>query len=42
MESGDRFEDFAVEFGDNGFKHMEVRDRDYLRNSEFGSLIQEI
>jgi len=42
MERGDRFEDLAVQFGDNGFKHMEVRDRDYLRNSEFGSLIQKI
>jgi hypothetical protein len=39
---GDRFEDLARQFGDNGFKHMEVRDGDYLRNSAFGSLIQEI
>ena len=42
MESGDRFEDLARQFGDNGFKQMEVRDGHYLRNSEFGSLIQEI
>lgn len=42
MEEGDRFEDLAVEFGNNAFKHMEVRDRDYLRNSQFGGLIQEV
>jgi len=42
MEGGDRCEDLAVQFGSNGFKHIEVRDRDYLRNSEFGSLIREL
>ena len=42
MEGGDRFEDLARQFGDQGFKDMEVREGDYLRNSEFGSLIGEI
>ena len=31
-----------VQFGDHGFKDMEVREGDYLRNSEFGGLIGEI
>ena len=31
-----------VEFGANGFKDMEVREGDYLRNSEFGGLIQQL
>ena len=31
-----------VEFGANGFKDMEVREGDYLRNSEFGKLIQHL
>ena len=39
MENGVRFDDLMVEFGENGFKDMEVRDGDYLRNSEFGFLI---
>ena len=42
MEGGDRFEDLALQFGAHGFTCMEVRDGDYLRNSEFGGLIQEI
>ena len=42
MEDGDRFEDLARQFGDHGFKDMEVREGDYLRNSEFGALIGEI
>ena len=42
MEDGDRFEDLARQFGDQGFKDMEVREGDYLRNSEFGSLVGEI
>ncbi len=42
MEDGDRFEVLARQFGDEGFKDMEVREGDYLRNSEFGSLIGEI
>ena len=42
MENGDRFEDLAVRFGENGFKNMEVRDGDYFRNSAFGGMVQEI
>ena len=42
IDDGDRFEDLARQFGDHGFKDMEVREGDYLRNSEFGSLIGEI
>ncbi len=40
--NGARFDDLMVVFGANGFKDMEVREGDYLRNSEFGELIQQI
>ena len=40
--NGARFSELMVEFGANGFKDMEVREGDYLRNSEFGTLIQEL
>jgi sugar phosphate isomerase/epimerase len=42
MEDGDSFAALARRFGDHGFKDMEVRDGDYLRNSNFGVLIREI
>ena len=42
IDNGARFDDLMVEFGANGFKDMEVREGDYLRNSEFGELIQQI
>ncbi len=42
IENGARFDELMVEFGTNGFKDMEVREGDYLRNSEFGELIQEL
>ena len=42
IENGARFDDLMVEFGANGFKDMEVREGDYLRNSEFGKRIQQI
>ena len=42
IANGARFDDLMVEFGANGFKDMEVREGDYLRNSEFGYLIQEL
>ena len=42
IENGARFDDLMVEFGANGFKDMEVREGDYLRNSEFGELIQQL
>ena len=40
--NGKRFDELMVEFGANGFRDMEVREGDYLRNSEFGELIQQI
>ena len=42
IEKGARFDELMVEFGANGFKDMEVREGDYLRNSEFGALIQQL
>ena len=42
IENGARFDELMVKFGANGFKDMEVREGDYLRNSEFGQLIQEL
>ena len=42
IENGTRFDELMVEFGANGFKDMEVREGDYLRNSEFGGLIQQL
>ena len=42
IESGARFDELMVEFGANGFKDMEVREGDYLRNSEFGGLIERL
>ena len=40
IENGARFDALMVEFGAHGFKDMEVREGNYLRNSEFGELIQ--
>ena len=42
INNGARFDELMVEFGANGFKDMEVREGDYLRNSEFGKLIQQL
>ena len=42
VENGESFDELMVEFGANGFKDMEVREGDYLRNSEFGELIQQL
>ena len=42
VENGARFDELMVEFGANGFKDMEVREGAYLRNSEFGKLIQHL
>ncbi|MCG9127828.1 hypothetical protein JT359_09555 [Candidatus Poribacteria bacterium] len=42
IENGARFSDLMVEFGENGFKDMEVREGDYLHNSEFGQLIDDL
>ena len=42
VKNGARFDELMVEFGANGFKDMEVREGDYLRNSEFGEIIQQV
>ena len=42
VENGARFDELMVEFGANGFKDMEVREGDYLRDSEFGKLVQQL
>ena len=42
IENGARFDELMVEFGANGFKDMEVREGDYLRNSEFGALVEQL
>ncbi len=42
MGGGDSFEDLALKFGENGFHEMEIRDHNYLRNSEFGDMMREI
>ncbi|MDE0468917.1 MAG: hypothetical protein OYL97_17845 [Candidatus Poribacteria bacterium] len=42
VEKGTRFDELMVEFGTNRFKDMEVREGDYLRNSEFGELVQQL
>jgi sugar phosphate isomerase/epimerase len=39
LERGDRFEDLLALFYKNGFKHMEIRDGDDLRRSEFGEFL---
>ena len=42
VEKGARFDELMMEFGANGFKDMEVREGDYLRNSAFGELVQQL
>ena len=42
IANGASFDELMVEFGANGFKDMEVREGDYLRNSDFGQLIEEL
>jgi hypothetical protein len=42
LSAGDQFEDLAQCFGKEGFSHIEIRDGDYLRNSDFGGFISEI
>lgn len=42
LKRGDQFEDLIAQFSAHGFRHMEVRDGEYLRNSPFGHFIQEI
>ena len=40
--AGDRFEDLLERFSESGFKYMEIRDGDYLRDSEFGRFMGEL
>jgi sugar phosphate isomerase/epimerase len=42
LSAGDRFEDLALRFGKEGFSDIEIRDGDYLRNSEFGVFLCKI
>jgi sugar phosphate isomerase/epimerase len=42
LSAGDRFEDLALCFGREGFSDIEIRDGDYLRNSDFGGFLSEI
>ena len=42
IENRVHFIDLMVEFGENGFKDMEIREGDYLRNSDFGQLIDRL
>jgi hypothetical protein len=42
LSAGDQFEDLARCFGKEGFSHIEIRDGDYLRNSDFGGFLSEI
>jgi len=42
IENSVCFEDLVVLFVSNGFRHIEVRDGDYLRQSEFGRFINKI
>lgn len=42
LKNGARFDDLMVEFGVNGFMDMEVREGPYLRESEFGAVIQQL
>ena len=42
LEAGDRFEDLEAVFRKNGFQHMELRDGDYLRHTEFGEFLGKI
>lgn len=42
LQSGARFNDLMVEFGENGFRDMEVREGDYLRDSAFGTVISQL
>lgn len=42
MEGGERFEDLAVQFAENGFRQLEIREGDYLQDAEFGEFIRQI
>ena len=42
MQNGARFDNLMVAFGENGFRDMEVREGDYLRDSAFGAVITQL
>jgi len=42
MDQGDLFIDLAQQFGQNGFSQFEVRDGDYLCESPFGNLLEQL
>ena len=42
MQNGTRFDNLMVAFGENGFRDMEVREGDYLRDSAFGAVITQL
>ena len=42
IQNGANFDALMVEFGENGFRDMEVREGDYLRDSAFGTVISQL
>jgi hypothetical protein len=42
LSAGDQLEDLALCFGKAGFSHIEIRDGDYLRNSDFGFFLRDV
>lgn len=40
LANNDRFEKLIEAFVENGFMHIEIRDGDYLRDSDFGEILQ--
>ena len=42
LEGGARFEELMARFAEKGFRHLEIRDGDYLRHSAFGRFIEDI
>ncbi len=42
MANKDSFEKLIGDFIRNGFLHIEIRDGDYLRQSGFGKILQEV
>ena len=42
MANKDAFEKLIGDFIRNGFLHIEIRDGDYLRQSGFGKILQEV
>ena len=42
MENGMKFEELVSQFAEDGFRQLEIRDGDYLQESEFGDFIRQI